>query len=220
MRPRRVSPAVSVGVFANITPLFTACCAFTMSRLNTLVLSAIAVLCSLTSPPSEAADPIRVRMQTNQGSVVFELDAQRAPLSVANFLEYVRSGHYQGTVFHRVIGNFVVQGGGYDEKQVEKPTRATVPNESGNGLSNRRGTLAMARTGSPHSATAQFYINLADNVALDPQVSRWGYAVFGRVVEGMDVVDAIGSVETGEVGTFKGDAPLKAVVIEKIEEVK
>ena len=183
-------------------------------------MSAFTVLLSLTSLPSLAADAVRVRMQTNKGTVVLELDSQRAPLSVANFLEYVRSGHYQGTIFHRVIGNFVAQGGGYDEKQVEKPTRANVPNESGNGLSNRRGTVAMARTGTPHSATAQFYINLGDNVALDPQVSRWGYAVFGRVVEGMDVIDVIGSVETGQVGTFKTDAPLKAVVIEKMEEVK
>ena len=191
-----------------------------MPSLKTLALSAVTALLALVSLPGFAADTVRVRMQTNQGTVVFELDTQRAPLSVANFLEYLRSGHYQGTVFHRVIGNFVVQGGGYDEKQVEKPTRATVPNEAGNGLANRRGTLAMARTGAPHSATAQFYINLADNLALDPQVSRWGYAVFGRVVEGMDVVDIIGSVETGEVGTFKSDAPLKAVIIEKIEEVK
>jgi cyclophilin family peptidyl-prolyl cis-trans isomerase len=191
-----------------------------MQLLKTFVLTAFTVLLALLSIPSLAADSVRVRMQTNKGTVVFELDSQRAPLSVANFLEYVRSGHYQGTIFHRVIANFVVQGGGYDEKQVEKPNRATVPNESGNGLSNRRGTLAMARTGAPHSATAQFYINLADNVALDPQVSRWGYAVFGRVIEGMEVIEAIASVDTGEVGTFKSDAPLKAVVIEKMEEVK
>lgn len=190
-----------------------------MRSLNTLVLTAVAVLLSLTSL-SAAAQTQRVRMQTNKGNVVIELDVNRAPLSVANFLEYVRAGHYDGTIFHRVIGNFVAQGGGYDEKQVEKPVRATVPNESGNGLSNRRGTVAMARTGAPHSATAQFYINLADNVALDPQASRWGYAVFGRIVEGMDVIDAIGSVETGQVGTFKSDAPLKAVVIQKMEELK
>jgi cyclophilin family peptidyl-prolyl cis-trans isomerase len=191
-----------------------------MQAPNTLVLSALTVLFSLTSLAAFAADNPRVRMQTNKGNIVIELDVQRAPLSVANFLEYVRSGHYQGTIFHRVIGNFVAQGGGYDEKLVEKPTRAGVPNEAGNGLQNRRGTVAMARTGAPHSGTAQFYINLGDNLALDPQVSRWGYAVFGRVVEGMEVVDAIGSVETGEVGTFKSDAPLKAVVIQKVEELK
>jgi cyclophilin family peptidyl-prolyl cis-trans isomerase len=191
-----------------------------MQRLNTLVLVVASVLFSLISPQTSAADGPRVRLQTNKGNIVIELDSQRAPLSVANFLEYVRSGHYQGTIFHRVINNFVAQGGGYDEKQTEKPTRPAVANESGNGLSHRRGTVAMARTGAPHSGTSQFYINLADNVALDPQVSRWGYAVFGRVVEGMEVVDAIASTETGEVGTFKSDAPLKPVVIQKVEELK
>jgi cyclophilin family peptidyl-prolyl cis-trans isomerase len=191
-----------------------------MQAPKTLLLIALTVLLSLTSLAALPADAPRVRIETNKGAVIVELDPNRAPLSVANFLEYVRSGHYQGTIFHRVIGNFVAQGGGYDEKQVEKPTRAKVPNESGNGLSNKRGTLAMARTGDPHSATAQFYVNLADNLALDPQVSRWGYAVFGRVVEGMDVMDSIGGVETGQVGTFKSDAPLKAVIIQKMEELK
>jgi len=191
-----------------------------MQRLNTLVLVVASVLFSLISPQTSAADGPRVRLQTNKGNIVIELDPQRAPLSVANFLEYVRSGHYQGTTFHRVINNFVAQAGGYDEKQTEKPTRAAVANESGNGLSNRRGTVAMARTGAPHSGTSQFYINLGDNVALDPQVSRWGYAVFGRVVEGMEVVDAIASTETGEVGTFKSDVPLKPIVIQKVEELK
>jgi cyclophilin family peptidyl-prolyl cis-trans isomerase len=178
------------------------------------------VLFSLTSLAVFAADAPRVRIQTNKGAVIIELDPNRAPLSVANFLEYVRSGHYQGTIFHRVINNFVAQAGGYDEKLVEKPTRAAVANEAGNGLSNKRGTIAMARTGNPHSGTSQFYINLGDNVALDPQVSRWGYAVFGRVVEGMDVVDAIASVETGEMGSFRSDVPLKPIVIQKMEELK
>jgi cyclophilin family peptidyl-prolyl cis-trans isomerase len=161
-----------------------------------------------------------VRVQTNHGSFVIELEAERSPLTVKNFLEYVRAGHYDGTIFHRVIGNFVAQAGGYDETFVEKPTRAAIPNESGNGLSNRRGTVGLARTGDPHSATAQFYLNLADNAALDPQPSRWGYAVFGRIVEGMQVVDEIGAVPTGEAGPFDRDAPLKAVVIEKIEEMR
>lgn len=191
-----------------------------MQAPKTLVLFALTVLFSLTSSLAVAADGPRVRMQTNKGVVIIELDPNRAPLSVANFLEYVRSGHYQGTIFHRVIANFVAQGGGYDEKQTEKPTRTPVPNESGNGLSNKRGTIAMARTGNPHSGTSQFYINLQDNLALDPQVSRWGYAVFGRVVEGMEVMDAIAAVETGEVGTFKSDAPLKPVIIQKMEELK
>lgn len=191
-----------------------------MQAPKTLVLTALTVLFSLTSSVAAAADAPRVRMQTNKGTVIIELDPNRAPLSVANFLEYVRSGHYQGTIFHRVIANFVVQGGGYDEKTAEKPTRTPVPNEAGNGLSNKRGTIAMARTGDPHSGTSQFYINLADNVTLDPQVSRWGYAVFGRVVEGMEVVDAIAGVETGEMGTFRSDAPLKPIVIQKMEELK
>ncbi|HKE93881.1 MAG TPA: peptidylprolyl isomerase [Povalibacter sp.] len=167
-----------------------------------------------------ADEPRLVRVYTSAGSFLIELDAKRAPLTVANFLEYVRAGHYGGTLFHRVVANFVIQGGGYDEQYVEKPTRAGVPNESGNGLSNRRGTVGIARTSDPHSANAQFYINLADNPSLDPQSSRWGYAVFGKVIEGMSVVDQIGSVATGATGPFESDAPLKPVVIEKIEELK
>lgn len=162
----------------------------------------------------------KVKVQTSMGSFVIELEAQRAPLSVANFLEYVRSGHYEGTIFHRVIANFVAQGGGYDAKFAEKPVRAKIPNESGNGLSNRRGTVGLARTGEPHSADAQFYVNLSDNPPLDPQASRWGYTVFGRVTEGMEIVDAIGSVATGAGGTFDADVPLKPIVIEKIVELK
>jgi cyclophilin family peptidyl-prolyl cis-trans isomerase len=154
------------------------------------------------------------------GSFVIALETDRAPLTANNFLEYVRAGHYNGTIFHRVIANFVAQGGGHDESYAERTTRTPVPNESGNGLSNRRGTVGIARTGEPHSATAQFYVNLADNAALDPQPARWGYAVFGRVVEGMNVVDGISAVATGEVGPFDRDAPLKTVIIEKVEEMK
>jgi len=154
------------------------------------------------------------------GSFVIELATARAPLSVANFLDYVRSGHYEGTIFHRVVSNFVAQGGGLDEKLAEKPTKPNIPNESGNGLSNRRGSVGMARTGEAHSANAQFFVNLADNSTLDPQPSRWGYAVFGQVVEGMDVVDSIGAVATGAVGPLESDAPLKAVVIQRIVEIK
>jgi cyclophilin family peptidyl-prolyl cis-trans isomerase len=162
----------------------------------------------------------KVQVETNLGKFVIELDTGRAPLTVANFLEYVRSGFYNGTVFHRVISGFVAQGGGFDEKYQEKAVRAGVPNESGNGLSNRRGTVGLARTTDPHSGNAQFYLNIADNGALDPQPSRWGYAVFGRIVQGMDVVDDIGAVATGEVGPFEKDAPLKAVIIIRIVEVK
>lgn len=166
---------------------------------------------------ASAQSPPRVRVDTTMGSFVVELETQRAPLTVANFLEYVKAGHYTDTIFHRVIGNFVIQGGGYDTNNIEKPTNNGVPNESGNGLSNRRGTVGLARTGAPHSGTAQFYVNLADNAALDPQPSRWGYTVFGHVVEGMNVVDDIGAVATGNVGPFETDAPLQPIVIKKVE---
>ena len=184
-----------------------------------LALSAALLLgfASLASGQSAPAGGPRVRVDTTLGSFVMELDTQRAPLTVASFLEYVKAGHYTDTVFHRVIGNFVVQGGGYDTKYVEKPTRNGTSNESGNGLSNRRGTVGLARTGEPHSGTAQFYVNLSDNAALDPQPSRWGYTVFGRVVEGMNVVDDIGAVATGNVGPFDRDAPLQPIVIKRVE---
>ena len=159
------------------------------------------------------AGPQQVRFDTTLGAFTVEVDPVRAPLTAASFLQYVRDQHYDGTIFHRVIGNFVVQGGGYLPDGAEKPVRGGVPNESGNGLSNRRGTVALARTGDPHSGTSQFYVNLADNIALDPSPARWGYAVFGRVVEGMDVVDRIASVATGSSGPFQEDAPLQPVVI-------
>ena len=162
----------------------------------------------------------RVRVHTTMGSFVIQLEDVRAPLTVENFLKYVRDGHYNGVVFHRVIANFVAQTGGFDPQYAEKPTRPGVPNESGNGLSNRRGAVGLARTADPHSGNAQFYINLADNASLDPQASRWGYTVFGRVVEGMNVIDDIGVVATGEAGPFEQDAPVKPIIIEKIEELK
>jgi cyclophilin family peptidyl-prolyl cis-trans isomerase len=164
--------------------------------------------------PIAAAGPVQVRMTTTLGAFTVEVDQARAPLSTANFLQYVRDGHYDGTIFHRVISNFVVQGGGYLPDGSEKPTRPGVPNESGNGLSNRRGTIAMARIDAPHSGTSQFYINVTDNIALDPSPSRWGYAVFGRVVAGMDVVDRIASTATGSRGPFADDTPLEPVLIE------
>lgn len=183
------------------------------TALATFVLSAFVLT-------AQAQDSPRVRVQTSVGAFVIALEPDRAPLTVQNFLEYVRAGHYDGTLFHRVIGNFVAQGGGYDQTYVERATRPAIPNESGNGLSNVRGSVGIARTGDPHSATAQFYLNLADNPALDPQPSRWGYAVFGRVVEGMNVVDDIGAAATGEAGPFEREAPLKPIVIEKVEELK
>jgi cyclophilin family peptidyl-prolyl cis-trans isomerase len=171
-------------------------------------------------PSGAAPQTSRVRVKTSMGSFVIELDGTRAPLTVANFLEYVRAGHYTGTLFHRVVGNFIVQGGGFDEKFVEKPTRPGIPNESGNGLSNRRGTVGLARTSEPHSGNAQFFVNLGDNAMLDPQASHWGYVVFGRVVEGMEIVDDIGAVATGAVGPWTRDAPLKPIVIQSVEELK
>jgi cyclophilin family peptidyl-prolyl cis-trans isomerase len=170
-----------------------------------------------TAQGTAPAGPVQVRFTTTLGAFTVELDAARAPLTVANFTQYVRDGHYTGTIFHRVIGNFIVQGGGYTVDGTEKPTRPAVVNESGNGLSNRRGTIAMARTEDPHSATSQFYVNLVDNLMLDPGPPRWGYAVFGRVVEGMDVIERIAGVPTGPKGPFADDAPLTPIVIESAE---
>jgi peptidyl-prolyl cis-trans isomerase A (cyclophilin A) len=157
----------------------------------------------------------RVKLETSLGIIVVEVDTVRAPLTAENFLRYVRDGAYDGTVFHRVIANFVIQGGGYDERLAERPARAPIPNESGNGLSNRRGTLGLAREDSPHSGTSQFYINLVDTPALDPLPSRWGYAVFGRVIEGMEVVDKIGYLRTEAVANFGGDVPVERPVLRR-----
>ena len=167
---------------------------------------------------SEARIPMfpRVSIETTQGNIVLELDGRRAPYTVSNFVTYARNGFYENTVFHRVIPGFMAQGGGMTTDLKEKPTSQPIPNESGNGLSNRRGTIAMARTSHPHSATAQFFINLADNARLDPNGSRWGYAVFGRVVEGMEVVDAIAEIPTGAAGPFRKDVPQVQVIIKKV----
>jgi len=166
-----------------------------------------------------------IKLTTNHGVITLELDAEKAPQTVANFLAYVESGHYDGTVFHRVINGFMIQGGGMSVGMQEKPTRAPVENEAEMsfkaGLKNDRGTIAMARTNDPHSATAQFFINLADNDFLDhraPSGQGWGYCVFGRVVDGMDVVDQIRAVKTGNKG-FHQDVPVEDVVIEKAEVV-
>jgi cyclophilin family peptidyl-prolyl cis-trans isomerase len=166
-----------------------------------------------------AAVSKKVRVTTNVGAFVIELNAERAPLSVANFLRYVDEGQYTGTVFHRVVANFVIQGGGYDSSYKLKAAPHKVVNEAGNGLSNSRGSVGMARASDPHGGDCQFYVNLADNGALDPNASRWGYAVFGSVVEGMEIVDQIGNVATGARGSFKEDAPLKLITIEKIERI-
>lgn len=165
--------------------------------------------------PAEAQDGPRVRLKTNQGDIVVELDRKAAPLTVKNFLQYVRDGHYDGTIFHRVIKNFMIQGGGHDIAFNEKETREPVLNESMNGLKNERGTLAMAREEDPDSAGAQFYINLKHNQHLDYQLNKPGYTVFGKVVEGMDVVDAISVVKTHRAGPFPSDVPVEDIVLEK-----
>lgn len=163
-----------------------------------------------------------VRLHTNFGAITIELDSERAPETVANFLEYVRSGFFDNTVFHRVIDGFMIQGGGFEPGMKQKATRSAIKNEADNGLKNDAYTLAMARTSSPHSATAQFFINVADNAFLNhtsQTAQGWGYAVFGRVVEGQDVVDRIRKVRTGTRGMHQ-DVPLDDVIIERAEEVQ
>jgi len=160
-----------------------------------------------------------VKISTNLGSFTLDLDAERAPETVKNFLQYVQDGHYNNTIFHRVIDGFMIQGGGFEPGMRQKQTRAPVANEANNGLKNQRGTIAMARTGDPHSASAQFFINVADNTFLNhtaPTPQGWGYCVFGRVTEGMDVVEKIKGVRTGSSGMHK-DVPVEDVVIERAE---
>ena len=159
----------------------------------------------------------KVLLKTNQGDITLSLDSAKAPKSVVNFLQYVKSGHYDGTIFHRVINNFMIQGGGMTAGMKQKPTGKEIENEATNGLKNYRYTVAMARTSDPHSATAQFFINTNDNDFLNhtaPNSQGWGYAVFGNVTDGMDIVDAIGKVKTGSSG-FHQDVPSEDVLIEK-----
>jgi peptidyl-prolyl cis-trans isomerase B (cyclophilin B) len=158
-----------------------------------------------------------VTLQTNKGDIVLELDAEKAPKTVANFLEYAKAGFYDGTIFHRVIPGFMIQGGGFTADMAQKPTNAPIENEANNGLKNDTYTIAMARTQAPHSATAQFFINVANNGFLNfkaPTMQGWGYAVFGKVVKGQEVVDAIAGVRTGNRG-FHQDVPVEAIVINK-----
>ena len=159
----------------------------------------------------------KVEMQTSLGRIVIELDDAKAPGSTKNFLAYVQDGFYNGTVFHRVIPNFMIQGGGFTADMTQKPTKAPIQNEAKNGLKNARGTIAMARTQDPHSATAQFFINHVDNVMLDyPSRDNWGYAVFGKVTEGMDVVDKIAQVRAGNRGMHQ-NVPVEPVVIQSVK---
>jgi len=192
-------------------------------------LSIIAWQASVAADPPAAAEPapakpaasgpVQVQVVTSMGNFTIELLPDRAPLTVAHFLKYVDEGHYTQTLFHRVIPNFVIQGGGFDTDFKLKPAPAKIVNESGNGLTNLRGTVGLARPAEPHAGDSQFYINLYDNAALDPNQTRWGYAVFGKVVQGMDVVDRIGNVQTGAKGPFKEDSPVQPVVIERIQRV-
>lgn len=162
-----------------------------------------------------------IKLHTNLGVITLELNEEKAPGSVANFLAYANDGFYDGTVFHRVIPGFMIQGGGFDEQMNQKPTRPPIKNEANNGLSNEEGTIAMARTSDPHSATAQFFINLKDNDFLDnasdtPQ--GWGYAVFGKVTDGFDVIEKIARVRTGTAGMHR-DVPKETIKIERVEVV-
>ena len=172
------------------------------------------------TPQTQNTESPTVILHTNHGAITIELFEEQAPQSVANFIEYARDGHYDGTLFHRVISNFMIQGGGFDTDFNQKSTRAPIENEADNGLSNDRGTLAMARTNDPHSATSQFFINVTDNDFLNHRSQAsgqtWGYAVFGRVVDGMDVVDTIREVDTGRRGMHQ-DVPAEDVIIERVE---
>ena len=166
---------------------------------------------------TQKGKPVNITLETSLGAIKLELDAAKAPDTVANFVQYAKAGHFDGLVFHRVIKGFMIQGGGYDEAFTQRPTRAPIKNEAKNGLKNLRGTIAMARTSDPHSASSQFFINHKDNAFLDyPGQDGWGYCVFGKVTEGMDVVDKIAATETGAIPPFGRDVPVKAVVIKKV----
>lgn len=197
---------------------------------SALLLSASLLLTSLTgfaqdNTATEAENPFTRELptaviHTSMGAITIELFEDEAPISVDNFLTYARDGHFDGTLFHRVIPNFMIQGGGFDEDFNQKPTRDPITNEADNGLKNARGTLAMARTGMPHSASSQFFINVVDNASLDHRGTQsgrtWGYAVFGRVTEGMDVVDRIRVVPTTTRPPYR-DVPVDPVIIERVE---
>jgi cyclophilin family peptidyl-prolyl cis-trans isomerase len=195
----------------------SALCALTLGTALTAVRAADAP--DTTTPVQPVAGP-KVDLKTNMGDIVLELYPDKAPKTVANFLKYVKEGHYKGTIFHRVIAGFMIQGGGMDKQLVEQPTHAPIENEATNGLKNETYTVAMARTGAPHSAKAQFFINVNNNVALDyPSRDGWGYCVFGKVISGTDVVDKIKEVKTGNKGTFQ-DVPVTPVVIESATLIK
>ena len=182
-----------------------------------LAIGVFPLICGSALADQHQGDKVMVEMTTSKGVIELELDAKNAPITVANFLEYVKSGHYDGTIFHRVIPGFVIQGGGLQSGMTEKATGTPIENEADNGLKNLTGAICMARTNEPHSATSQFFINLKDNSFLDhteKSATGWGYAVFGRVTSGMDVVEAIAAVPTGNAG-YHSDVPLEDIVLEK-----
>jgi cyclophilin family peptidyl-prolyl cis-trans isomerase len=170
-----------------------------------------------------AADKVpahpHILIETTMGDIKLELEGKLAPITVGHFLKRVDSGFYDGLIFHRVIPGFMIQGGGYTPGLDLKEDDATIPNEAGNGMSNMRGTIAMARTNDPHSANTQFFINVVDNANLDPRSNRWGYAVFGYVIEGMEIVDKIAAVRTGPQGKLRSDVPMVPIVIKKMVRV-
>jgi cyclophilin family peptidyl-prolyl cis-trans isomerase len=180
-----------------------------------LLLSASQLMLAAENVPDYA----RVALETTEGTIIVELDGRRAPITVKNFLELVDSGFYDGTIFHRVIADFMIQGGGFNRDLDNMEPDTTIFNESGNGLKNLGGTIVMARQAEPHTAMSQFFINVVDNRSLDPKSDRWGYAVFGYVIEGMDVVEKISRARTGPAGRFKQDVPVVPVIITKAARV-
>ena len=191
---------------------------FINSRAATFLSAVCLLLASIGVATAHSGDKVMVEMHTSKGLITLELDAEKAPVTVANFIEYVKSGHFDGTIFHRVIPGFVIQGGGMESGMKEKPTQPPIENEADNGLKNVTGSICMARTNDPHSATSQFFINLKDNQFLDHTEKNpqgWGYAVFGQVTDGMDVVEAIAAVQTGNAG-FHQDVPVEDIVVEKV----
>ena len=177
----------------------------------------LSLLLGLNMTLANAAEPVRVLMETSMGNITLELNADKAPKTVANFVSYVKAKHYDGLTFNRVIRGFMIQGGGYDQNYDQRATQKPIANEAKNGLKNVRGSIAMARTNVPDSATSQFFINHADNANLDyPSFDGWGYAVFGQVTEGMDVVDKIAEAKTGNLPPFGRDVPVTPIVIKHV----
>jgi peptidyl-prolyl cis-trans isomerase A (cyclophilin A) len=186
---------------------------------NTIIFTLILAIAGAVSAADRVPAHPHYRISTSEGDFVVELDGRRAPITVGNFVQLVESGYYTGTVFHRVMPGFMIQAGGYTTALKSKEPDERIPNESGNGLSNSRGTIAMARQEEPHTAAAQFYINLIDNRGLDPSPNRWGYTVFGMVIEGMEIVDKIAAVQTGPGGQFSKDVPLVPIIINEVARV-